>query len=67
MKSNFSRLSERKIPSQPLRIGVIGVGNMGRHHARILSLLKDTELAGVADLNVERGLEIATSYRTRFF
>ncbi len=67
MKSNFSQLSERKVPSQPIRIGVIGVGNMGRHHARILSLLKDTELAGVADLNVERGLDIATSYRTRFF
>ncbi len=67
MKSNFSQLSKPKVPSQPIRIGVIGVGNMGRHHARILSLLKDTELAGVADLNVERGLDIATSYRTRFF
>lgn len=67
MQSNFSQLSKPKVPSQPIRIGVIGVGNMGRHHARILSLLKDTELAGVADLNVERGLDIATSYRTRFF
>ena len=67
MKSNFSQLSEPKVPSGPIRIGVIGVGNMGRHHARILSLLKDTELAGVADLNVERGLDIATRYRTRFF
>ena len=67
MKSNFSQLSKSKVPSQPIRIGVIGVGNMGKHHARILSLLKDTQLAGVADLNVERGLDIATRYRTRFF
>ncbi|TGH27592.1 MAG: Gfo/Idh/MocA family oxidoreductase [Aphanocapsa feldmannii 277cI] len=33
----------------PPRIGVIGVGNMGWHHARVLSLLKDAELVGIAD------------------
>ena len=45
---------------QPIRIGVIGVGNMGQHHARVLSLMKDVELVGVADINVERGLETAS-------
>ncbi len=52
---------------QPIRIGIIGVGNMGQHHARILSLLKDVDLIGVSDLNVERGLDIASKYRIRFF
>ena len=52
---------------EPLRIGVIGVGYMGQHHARVLSLLKDVELIGVADINVERGLDIASKYRVRFF
>ncbi len=52
---------------QPLRVGVIGVGNMGQHHTRVLSLLKDIELVGVADINVERGLDIASKYRIRFF
>lgn len=52
---------------QPLRIGVIGVGNMGQHHTRVLSLIKDIELIGVADINVERGLDIASKYRIRFF
>lgn len=52
---------------QPIRIGVIGVGNMGQHHARVLSLLKDVELVGVADINVERGLDTASKYRARFF
>lgn len=52
---------------QPLRIGVIGVGNMGQHHVRVLSLLKDVELFGVADINVERGLDVASKYRVRFF
>lgn len=52
---------------QPIRIGVIGVGNMGQHHARVLSLLKDVEMVGVADINVERGLDTASKYRVRFF
>ena len=53
--------------SKPLRIGVIGVGNMGQHHTRVLSLLKDIELVGVADINLDRGLDIASKYRIRFF
>tara|TARA_B100000029_G_scaffold7807_1_gene8235 strand:- start:596 stop:1600 length:1005 start_codon:yes stop_codon:yes gene_type:complete len=42
-------------PIIPVKVGVIGVGNMGWHHARILSLLKDAELIGVADPDEERG------------
>ena len=57
---------QRNMP-QPIRIGVIGVGNMGQHHTRVLSLLKDVELVGVADINVERGLDTASKYRVRFF
>lgn len=51
----------------PIRVGVIGVGNMGQHHVRVLSFLKDVQLVGVADVNVERGLELASKYRIRFF
>lgn len=54
-------------PPQPIRVGVIGVGNMGQHHTRILSLLKDVEFIGVSDVNIERGLETASKYRVRFF
>ena len=43
----------------PVRVGVIGIGNMGWHHARVLSLLKDAELVGVADPDAARG-ELAT-------
>jgi len=53
--------------SQPLRVGVIGVGNMGQHHTRVLGLLKDVELYGIADINVTRGLDIASKYRVRYF
>jgi predicted dehydrogenase len=40
---------------------------MGQHHVRILSLLKDIELVGISDINLERGIETASQYRVRFF
>lgn len=36
-----------------LKVGLIGLGNMGRNHLRILSMLKGFELAFVADANGE--------------
>ena len=42
-------------PLHPVKVGVIGIGNMGWHHARVLSLLKDAELVGVADPDPDRG------------
>ena len=42
--------------SSPVKVGVIGIGNMGWHHARVLSLLKDANLIGVADPNEELSL-----------
>lgn len=53
--------------AEPIRVGVVGVGNMGQHHTRVLSLLKDVELVGVADVNVDRGIDTASKYRVRFF
>ena len=44
-----------KPTSSPVKVGVIGIGNMGWHHARVFSLLKDADLIGVADPNEVRG------------
>lgn len=52
---------------EPIRVGVIGVGNMGQHHTRVLSRLKDVELVGISDVSLERGLDTAGKYRIRFF
>ena len=41
-------------PQAPLRLGVVGVGHLGRHHARILAALAGVQLVGVADLMVDR-------------
>jgi predicted dehydrogenase len=50
-----------------VKIGVIGVGHLGRHHARILASLPDVELGGVADLNHERASRVAVEHHTRAF
>jgi predicted dehydrogenase len=38
----------------PLRVGVVGVGHLGRHHARILSSLPGAAFVGAADLIEDR-------------
>ena len=37
-----------------LRVGVIGVGHLGRHHARLLAAMHDVELVGIVDLDEAR-------------
>jgi predicted dehydrogenase len=49
-----------------LRVGVVGVGALGRHHARILSEMTDVELVAVADSHPARGQEVAERCRTRW-
>jgi predicted dehydrogenase len=48
-----------------LRVAVIGVGHLGKHHARILSSLPGVELTAVVDTNRARADEIAAANRTR--
>jgi predicted dehydrogenase len=52
-----------------MRVGVIGVGAMGKNHVRVYSELKSVEDVGVSDLNAAAAQEIAkqhgaTSYPT---
>src|SRR5204863_3924957 len=48
----------------PFRVAVVGVGHLGRHHARILGTLPGVHLAGILDLNRQRAQEIAASTGT---
>ncbi len=54
-------------PMVPVKVGVIGIGNMGWHHARVLSLLKDAELVGVADPDQERGSLATEQFGCQWF
>src|SRR6056297_347984 len=47
-----------------LPVGVIGVGSMGQHHARIYNELPQAELVGVFDADDERAAEIADKHGT---
>jgi predicted dehydrogenase len=51
--------------SIPLRIAVVGVGHLGRHHARILSSLAGADLVAVVDTNRARADEIAAANLTQ--
>ncbi len=41
-------------------MGVVGVGSLGYHHARILSTLPDVDVAGVYDIRADRLAEVST-------
>lgn len=47
-----------------IQTGVIGVGAMGQHHARVYEELPGCELLGVADADDSRAREIADEYDT---
>ena len=48
-----------------MRVAVIGVGHLGKHHARIFGALPGVELVAVVDTNQARAEEIAAANQTR--
>jgi predicted dehydrogenase len=50
-----------------MRVGVIGVGHLGQHHARIYAAMDGVDLVGVADTNAARVGEIAQKFGTVAF
>ena len=50
-----------------LKVGVVGVGAMGKNHARLYSELPCVELVGVADMNETLAISVAQNYGCRPF
>jgi predicted dehydrogenase len=50
-----------------LKVGVIGVGHLGRHHARVYSAIDSCELVGVSDLDGNRASAVAEEFGVRAF
>jgi predicted dehydrogenase len=48
-----------------LRVAVVGVGHLGRHHARILASMEGVRLTAVVDTIAERAAEIAAGASTK--
>ena len=45
--------------TRPLNVAVVGVGHLGRHHARVLASIPDVSLVGVVDIDPARADEVA--------
>lgn len=52
--------------TQEVKIGVIGVGHLGQHHARLLAEIEGAKLVGVVDVN-EAGRELAAKHAVPFY
>ncbi|MBN2054032.1 Gfo/Idh/MocA family oxidoreductase [bacterium] len=50
-----------------IKAGVVGVGHLGRHHARLYGVLPDVQLVGIADVDEKRGRERAEEYNAAFY
>ena len=50
-----------------IRVGVVGVGDFGRNHVRVLHDLPGAELVGIHDADSERARQIAAEFDTRAF
>jgi predicted dehydrogenase len=53
--------------TEPVKVGVIGVGYLGRFHAEKFAALAETELVGVADRDRDRARQVAHALGTRDF
>lgn len=52
---------------EKLKIVVIGVGHLGKEHARIYSEIPDVDLVGVVDINKDAGEEVARRCNTKYY
>lgn len=52
--------------TEKLRTAVIGVGHLGREHARVYAALEEVDLVSVCDINEATGQEIAARHGVKF-
>ena len=50
--------------NRTITAGVIGVGSMGQHHARVYKEIPNVRLSGIADADEDRAAQVATKYGT---
>jgi len=52
------------VSDAPVRVGVIGTGALGYHHARLLRRMPGAEFAGIYEKNPERAAQVAKELET---
>ena len=53
--------------SKKLRVGVVGVGHLGYHHARILSRFRSISFSGIFDVDSKRVNEVAKDFKLKAY
>ena len=53
--------------NESVKVGVIGVGHLGRHHVKHYSSLQDADLVGIYDSDSKRAESIATQHGTNAY
>ncbi len=60
-------MSTESSSQRPLRCGAVGVGRMGRHHARVYAEMEGVQLVGVVDASLARAQEYADKFGCKAF
>lgn len=56
-----------KEENEKIKVGVIGLVDLGQHHARVYSQLEEVNLIAVADLNEKKGRKVAQRYGCKYY
>ncbi len=67
LSAGVSPRAVRTPDRERLRCGAVGVGRMGRHHARVYAELDNVELVGVVDADEERRETVADRHGCKAF
>jgi len=62
-----SRVLNPGVLMKPLKVGVIGVGHLGQHHARLYAQFPETQLVGIMDLDQDRAAAIGQQHQAPTF
>jgi predicted dehydrogenase len=57
----------KRLNMEKIKVGVMGVGHLGQHHARIYAGMEGVELAGICDTDPRRVKKFAKRYGTTAF
>ncbi len=52
---------------EKVKVGVIGVGHLGKHHARVYSQIPEAQLIGIHDTDSGKAQKVAAEFNTRYF
>ncbi len=59
--------TQRRVKKKKMKVAVIGVGKMGRHHARNYYEMPEAELAAICDIKESTGKPLAKKFKCTYY